>query len=262
MTVDGFQNEHASPSAAFDPEARATAFGYIDKLARLLRVEVLGLEHVPPGRAILVANHTFGWDAVFVMAAVWHAQHRTLWTLGEHAWWRFPFLRRIATALGTVDGTPAHAQQLLERDELLLVLPGGLRESVKPRQLRYRLMWGNRYGFVRAAIRHRAPLLPVACIGADDLFDFVGNAFRRGERLLRRPGIPIPFPTRILPIPHRVTLRFIIGEPIATRHEPDEADDPAALRRIRHEVEGALSELIDIELARRAGIDLSANPRR
>jgi 1-acyl-sn-glycerol-3-phosphate acyltransferase len=261
-TLDGFRAEHACPSSTFSFEARANAYRYIDKLARLLRVEVLGLENLPAGRAILVANHTFGWDAVFVMSAVWHARQRTLWTLGEHAWWRFPFLRRLAATLGTVDGTPAHAQQLLEREELLLVLPGGLRESVKPRELRYRLLWGNRYGFVRAAIAHRAPIVPVACIGADDLFDFAGNAFRRGERLLRRPGIPIPLPTRILPIPHLVRLRFVIGEPIAPAHEPEQADDPAVLRRFRHEVEGALSELIEIELARRVGIELSTTPRR
>lgn len=261
-TLDGFRAEHACPSEPFDAAARARAYRYIERLARLLRVEVHGLDNLPAGRAVLVANHTFGWDAVFVMSAVWHAKHRTLWTLGEHAWWRFPFLRRVAAALGTVDGTPDHARQLLEREELLLVLPGGLRESVKPRELRYRLMWGNRYGFVRTAIAHEAPIVPVACIGADDLFDFVGNAFRRGERLLRRPGIPIPLPTRILPIPHLVRLRFVIGEPIAPRYRPDEADDPAVLRRQRHEVEGALSELIEIELARRVGIELSTAPRR
>jgi hypothetical protein len=32
--------------------------------------------------------------------------------------------------------------------------------------------------------------------------------------------------------------------------------DPATLRQLRHEVEGALHELLEIELARRAGIDL------
>ncbi len=130
------------------------------------------------------------------------------------------------------------------------------RARVKPRELRYHLLWGHRYGFIQAAIRNQAPIIPLASIGADDLFDFVGNAYRRGERLLRRPGIPIPLPARILPIPHLVRLRYIFGDPIVPPIGPELANDMDVVRRLRHEVEGALHELIETELARRAGIDL------
>ena len=78
-----------------------------------------------------------------------------------------------------------------------------------------------------------------------------------GEVWLRRTGIPVPLPSRILPIPHFVkALRFLFGTPIPPPARPEEADDPDVLRRVRHEVEGALHELIENELARRAGIDL------
>src|SRR4030095_7825793 len=106
--------------------------------------------------------------------------------------------------VGTVEGSHETADLLLSNDELVLLLPGGLREAVKPRELRYRLLWGQRYGFVRAAIRNQAPIVPIASFGADELFDFCGNASRRGERLLRRTGFPIPLPSRIFPIPHLV----------------------------------------------------------
>lgn len=62
--------------------------------------------------------------------------------------------------------------------ELVLVLPGGLCEAVKPHELRYRLLWGHRYGFVRAALRHGAPLVPVASLGADDIIHLVGDRVR------------------------------------------------------------------------------------
>ncbi|HVH45868.1 MAG TPA: hypothetical protein VM925_26120, partial [Labilithrix sp.] len=88
------------------------------------------------------------------------------------------------------------------------------------------------------------------------LFDLVGNAYRRGERLLRRTGIPVPLPSRLLPIPHFVRLRFVFGEPIVPPAEPELASDPAAVRRLRREVEGALHETIELELARRVGIAL------
>jgi 1-acyl-sn-glycerol-3-phosphate acyltransferase len=257
VAIDGFQPAHRDSFVAFEPQFASRFYDGAAWLSRWLHMEVRGVGNVPAGRALLVANHTFGWDVIFAAAAVWRDLHRHVWMLGEHAWWKFPFLRRIAAAVGTVDGTPANADRLLANDELVLTLPGGLRESVKPRELRYRLLWGERYGFVRAAIRNGAPMVPLACIGADDLFDFVGNAYRRGERWLRRSGIPIPLPSRILPIPHLVRICFIFGEPIAPGVAPEAADDPAVVRRLRHEVEGALHELIESELANRAGIDVA-----
>jgi 1-acyl-sn-glycerol-3-phosphate acyltransferase len=258
MSFDGFHDGHKEAFVAYDPQAAARFDCILGAIAQSMHVTCSGIERIPRGRALLVANHTFGWDVMFPMSAIRRELGRNVWALGEHAWWRAPFLRRAAATLGTVDGTPANVDRLLEKDELVLVLPGGLREAVKPRELRYRLLWGKRYGFVKAAIRNRAPIVPMACIGADDLFDFVGNAYRRGERLLRRTGIPIPLPARILPIPHLVKLEFVIGEPIAPPTDRAAADDPRALRRLRHEVEGAVHELIEIALARRSGIDVSA----
>lgn len=255
MTIDGFRVEHQLPFVAFDPNVARSVHETVSRLSRLLKVEVEGIDRLPSGRALLVANHAFGWDVLFPMAAITRALQRRVWALGEHAWWKVPFLRRIAAAVGTVDGTPANVDRLLGADELVLVLPGGLREAVKPRELRYRLLWGKRYGFIRAAIRNRTPIVPLACIGSDDLFDFVGNAYRRGERILRRSGIPVPLPARILPIPHLVPLRFVIGEPIAPPASIA-ANDDGIVRRFRREVEGELHELIETELARRAGIDL------
>jgi 1-acyl-sn-glycerol-3-phosphate acyltransferase len=256
MTVDRFRPELAEAVVAFSPHVAQGFYQAVSRLSRVARAEVVGVENVPRGRAMIIANHTFGFDVMIPMAAVWQSTGRPVWALGEHAWWKFPFLRRLAAAVGTVDGTPKNADRLLSHEEIILVLPGGLREAVKPRELRYRLLWGERYGFVRAAIRNQAPIVPLACIGADDFFDFVGNAYRRGQRLLRRTGIPLPLPSRILPIPHLVRLRFVFGEPIPPPSPPELADDDVAVRRLRHEVEGAIHELIERELAHRAGIDL------
>ena len=71
-----------------------------------------------------------------------------------------------------------------------------------------------------------------------------------------RRCIPVPLPSRILPLPHFVPWRFVLGEPIPPRFPSDQADNPAAQHQLRHEVEGALHELLETELARRAGIDL------
>ena len=254
-SVDGFHPDDAQPYMSFDPDTAGRFYEYVERAAELLGVEFEGLERIPEGRVLLVGNHGFGWDVVFLMARIWSSSGRTVWALGEHAWWKWPFVRKVAAAVGTVDGTPANVDTLLERDELVLVLPGGLREAVKPRDLRYRLLWGHRYGFVRAAIRNQAPIVPVACIGGDDLFDLVGNAFGRGERWLGRSGFPLPLPRRLLPLPHLVRFRFVVGEPVPS--PPARAlENERWVKRFRREIEGELHELIELQLARRAGIDL------
>jgi 1-acyl-sn-glycerol-3-phosphate acyltransferase len=255
MSIDGFKPEHRDAFVAFDARAAERLYGLLGWLSRHLAVDVEGIEKIPKGRALLVANHAFGWDIAFPMAAIWNAEQRPVWALGEHAWWKVPFLRRLAASVGTVDGTRENVDRLLSRDELVLVLPGGLREALKPRELRYRLLWGHRYGFIRAAIRNQAPLVPLAAIGADDVFDLIGNAFRRGERVFHTKKLPIPRPAHLVPIPHFVRLRYVVGDPILPRARPEQADDEELVRRLRHEVEGALHELIETELAARAGID-------
>lgn len=256
MSIDGFRAEQHQAFVAYDHDVARRVCAGLDWVSHRIHAEVNGLGHIPSGRALLVANHAFGWEVAFPVATVRHDLDRPVWTLGEHAWWKVPFVRRLAAAVGVVDGTRENVDQLLEHDQLVLVLPGGLREAVKPRELRYRLLWGHRYGFIQAAIRNQTPIVPLASIGADDLFDLVGNAYRRGERWLRRTDVPIPLPSRILPIPHRVRLRFIFGEPIMPVVGPEMASDMTAVRRLRHEVEGALHELIETELARRVGIEL------
>lgn len=244
MAFDGFVPGETDAFVGFSASVSERFFAAVDIVGRKLGVDVQGIDRLPDGGALLVANHTFGWDAAFAVARIHAKTGRTVWALGEHLWWRVPLLRRVASAVGVVDGTHANVDALLAAGELVLVMPGGLREAVKPRELRYRLLWGHRYGFVRAALANRVPLVPLACIGGDDLVSVVGDAYARGRRL--HLSIPVPRLTR----PRRTPLRFIIGEPIPVEGR---AEDETTLRRIRREVEGALHELIELELARRIG---------
>jgi 1-acyl-sn-glycerol-3-phosphate acyltransferase len=252
---DHFDAAHKEAFVGFD-EADAERFwaraaAWADRVGATLR----GVEHLPPGRALIVANHAFGWDVAFAVALVRRSVGRRVWVLGEHLWWEVPFLRGLAARVGVVDGTAANVDRLLARDELVLVLPGGLREALKPRELRYRLLWGNRYGFIRAALRNGAPLVPLAALGADEWVDWVGDPYDRGRRWLRPLGIHLPLPRPWLGLPwvHRVRPEYVFGEPVTPTAGPGAENDAAALRRLRREVEGALHELIEEELARRSG---------
>lgn len=263
MTLDGFDPRDAQAFGGYSPDTSEHFYGWVQRLARWLHVEVDGIENLPAGRALLVANHAFGWDVAFAVAAIRARTGRNVFVLGEHLFWRVPLIRQLACKVGTVDGTRENVDELLSADQLVLVLPGGMREAVKPGALRYRLLWGHRHGFVRAAIHNQAPIVPVAALGADDLFDFVGDAIARGHRFLDPiglSGVPLPRPRHLLPhhlhVRPRKPLRYVIGEPIAPPFPASSEDDPQALRTLRWMSEGALHELIDLELARRAHVSM------
>ena len=252
MSLDGFLEKHKHAFVAYSPAVAETFGDMLERFGRKVHVEVKGIERLPKGRALLVGNHPFGFDVAFAMARIHEVTGRRVFALGEHAWWAVPGLRRLAAAVGTVDGTPENVDALLAADELVLVLPGGLREAMKPRELRYRLLWGHRYGFVRAALRNRAPLVPLACLGADDLFNIVGDAFARARKL--HLPFPLPRPSHLFPVPHFRALRYVIGEPIPVddvAYDP-EHDEEHHVRRLRREVEGAIHEIFEAELAERA----------
>lgn len=238
MSLDGFAPCDKDAFVAFSDTLAERLGESIDRLGRRLHVDVDGIDRIPRGRALLVANHAFGfWDLALAAARIRGETGRTVWALGEHLWWRVPIVRRLASSVGVVDGTQDNVDALLAADQLVLVLPGGLREAMKPRELKYRLLWGHRYGFVRAAMRNEAPLVPLACLGGDDIFDLSGDAFARGKKL--HLTIPLPMPIHIH-LPH---LRFVVGEPIDPRMREEKS--------LRREVEGAIHELIEEELARR-----------
>ncbi|MFO0615424.1 MAG: lysophospholipid acyltransferase family protein [Polyangiaceae bacterium] len=250
--IDGFDIELSDAYKGYSPRVAGPFWRSIDRVSERLHVELAHPDRIGAGAALLVMNHAFGWDAMLPMAAIQRATGRQVWALGEHLWWKVPFLRTLAARVGAVDGTAANVDRLLQNGELVLVLPGGLREAMKPRELRYRLLWGRRYGFVRAALRNQARLVPLAGIGADEVFDLVGDAYGRGRRWLKR-DFPIPRPEWGLPIPHFPRLRYIVGDPIEATLMPDETEEHAA-RRLRREARGALEELIDDALAERAGV--------
>jgi 1-acyl-sn-glycerol-3-phosphate acyltransferase len=238
---------------SYDASKAERSLAAASGLGRLLHARVEGVERVPQGPALVVSNHAFGWDVAIPMASLAAHSGRRVWFLGEHLWWRVPYLRDLAAASGVVDGTRENARHLLEQGELVAVLPGGLREALKPEQLAYRLLWGSRAGFARVAIASGAAVVPLASIGADDVFRLVGNAFLRGDRWFGHHTLPIPR----LRLPHRTHLAYIFGEPIVPRVGPELADDPVEARRLVHEVRGALDEILTCELAARAGVDVA-----
>jgi 1-acyl-sn-glycerol-3-phosphate acyltransferase len=147
----------------------------VDFLYRLwFRCEVEGVENVPSqGGALLVSNHAGALppDAGMIAKAIKeeHPRSRKLHITVEHFFKGYPIFSMLLPKLGAVPAHPANVHRLLcDEQQLVLVFPEGRKGSEKLYRDRYRVQRFGRGGFVAAAMKARAPIVPVAVVGAEE----------------------------------------------------------------------------------------------
>ena len=131
------------------------------------RVEVEGVENVPSeGGALLVSNHSGALppDAATIARAIReeHPNPRPLNITVEHFFKGYPLFSALIPKIGCVPAHPANVHRLLyDEEQLVLVFPEGRKGTEKPFHQRYRLQRFGRGGFVSAAMRAQAKIVPV-----------------------------------------------------------------------------------------------------
>ena len=252
-------NEYGYDPFGFDPAyGRELLVGMGLVYRHWLRVETRGIERVPQGRVLLVANHagnTFAWDgAMLAIAMLLEAEPpRMVRGMGEYYLPTIPFFSVFMHRLGSVVGTPANCVQLLEHEEAVMVFPEGQRGFVKPYSRRYQLQAFG-LGFMRLALETDTPIVPIGIVGGEEQSPGIANIPALG-RLVGSPAFPITplFPwlglAGFLPLPVKFRIHF--GEPL--RFEGDPNDDDAAIEKHVEVVKDRIRELIAEGLEQRSG---------
>jgi 1-acyl-sn-glycerol-3-phosphate acyltransferase len=222
------------------------------------RTEVLGVHNIPTdGGALIVANHAGGlWalDGVMTATAV-HDEtpdHRFLRMLGADLLFTTPVIGSLARKTGSTLACNPDAERLLATGELVGVWPEGFKGIGKPFGERYKLQRFGRGGFVSAALRTGAPIIPTSIVGSEEIHPMIGNA-KTVARVLGLPYFPITptFPwlglLGLVPLPSKWYIEF--GEPIETAsYGPEAADDPMLVfeltDRVREQIQGTLYRLL------------------
>lgn len=247
-----------------DPEIQERLRPLLEALLdRYFHLAVDGAENIPgTGRALLVANHggALPWDALVLTAALARGGDRggagrAVRALVEDPVMTAPFLGTLMTRLGCVRASQDNATRLLERDESVAVFPEGMLGLGKLYRQRHRLQRFGRGGFVRLALRTRAPILPVAIVGAEETAPLLARLevfFRshggKGSGLPYLPITPLfPLlgPLGLLPLPARWRIR--VGTPIFVHEELPDADDIAVgevAARVRELVQAQVNALV------------------
>lgn len=115
--------------------------------------------------------------------------------LDQH--FQIPFFREYVSGTGGVSSTPSSLNYLTStkpekpytgRATLLII--GGASESLECQPRKYRILVRRRKGFVKIALRHGTPLVPVFSFGETDIYDQVygseGSTLKKVQHFIRK----------------------------------------------------------------------------
>jgi len=253
------QDEFGFDPFGFQPDFLKYVLPFAQFLLRkYFRTESFGIENIPEGRVLIVANHSgqIPIDGVVICSSALFDRKppRMLRSMVEKFVPTIPFASYFFARTGQVVGTPENCVRLLDREEAILVFPEGVGGISKTFDKRYQLQRFG-LGFMRLALRTNTPIVPLAVIGAEEQAPAFHNAKKVGG-VLGMPAFPLtptfPWlgPLGLLPYPVRYRLHF--GEPLTFEGEPDDAD------RVMQEkvdvVKDAISGLIAAGLEQRSGV--------
>lgn len=152
---------------------------------------------------------------------------------------QLPFIRSISLRTSCVDASRATAQRCLKAGHSVFVMPGGEIEQLETICGRERVFLNSRLGFVKLALQHGVPLVPMYVFGNSDLYSTY--RFAHGLRLWISKALHIALPIYsgdlglyMYPtpfgFPRPVAQNVVFGDPVRFEHtaEPSRVQVAAA----------------------------------
>jgi len=217
---------------------------------RYFRVECHGIESLPQGPVMLVANHgshVLAWDGAMILTTCLLDADppRLVHGMGEHRLMTLPVLGAAARRIGAVDGLRDTCSDLLRAGGAVLTFPEGVKALQRSFSERYRLMSFG-HGFMHVALATGAPIVPIAVIGGEEEAPLLANP-RWLARLVGTPVAPIT-PTVVFPLPVKYRIHF--GTPLRFRGPAS----PEVVARHVATVRSTLQELVRRGVAMRGHV--------
>jgi 1-acyl-sn-glycerol-3-phosphate acyltransferase len=239
------QNEYGYDPFGFhrdDLKAAALVVRWLYK--HYFRTRTHGIENCPPGRLMLVANHSgqLPYDGLNIGGAMLFEADppRLVRSMVERYVPTLPFVSYVLARWGQILGSPDNCRRLLQDEECILVFPEGAKGISKPFTRRYQLQEFG-LGFMRLALATDTPIVPVAVVGAEEQAPGINLAPL--AKLIGAPAFPVmPIPPFFpaIPLPSRYSIYF--GEPMhfVGHHDDDDEQIEQLVKSVRLSIESML----------------------
>lgn len=254
--IQQHRNEVGFDPFGFDPATARYMLAFGAFLHRFyFRTSVQGIEHVPAGRVLFIANHSgqVPLDGVIVGTSLMLDAEPPRFPRSMVEKWSasLPFFSTLFPRCGQVVGSPENARRLLQNDEAIVVFPEGSRGISKTFDRRYQLGEFG-LGFMRLALETDTPIVPVSVIGAEEQYPSIANLAPLAK-LLQTPAIPL-MPQLLFgmfaPLPTKYRVHF--GEPLRFQGDPD--DDDSVIEEKVWVVKATIQSMINRGLKERKSI--------
>lgn len=212
------------------------------------KVRLFGKENVKDRPYIIVSNHSgqIAIDGMLISTAFATEikPARVLRSMVERFFTGLPFIGLWAQQGGAVLGDRHNCIQLLHKGESILSFPEGVRGVSKSTKDFYKLQKFTR-GFFRMALTSQTAILPIAVVGAEEVFPYVIQA----HGLARKLGLPaLPLSANYVPLPSPIDIH--IGEEFELPKISPDASDKEIDEHI-YKIEKTIKDLIDYGLKNR-----------
>lgn len=227
------------------------------------RVETFGISNIPSsGPVLLVGNHAgvLPYDATMLKVAIQkeHQSHRDIRFMVEDFLFHFPFLGSLMNRFGGVRASQENAQELIHKNHAVIVFPEGVKGLGKLYRDKYHLARFGRGGFVRLCLKTRAPLVPIAFIGSEEIHPMIGKE-TFVSKMVGVPYTPITWtfpllgPLGLIPLPSKWSIHVL--PPIDfTQYDPSAEKDRVLVYKLANQVKEQIQETIVEQLKKRRSI--------
>ncbi|CAK4651788.1 hypothetical protein LEN26_016229 [Aphanomyces euteiches] len=222
-TVSTMVGLPAQTGCRFNRELLAKPSRFMEAFARYFSFQLIRTVPLDPKETYIFAYHPHGIMPGTVMwmqfTQQWHSLFPGIFAfpLSASIVHYFPGIRDAIQYLGAREVTRTTFSHALRAGESIFVVPGGQAELVEsqPRVNQVRVYTGHK-GFLRLALEHGTPVVPVLSYRESDILENI--RFPAMQRwFIKRFALPCPhYPHGWLglPIPHRVPVPVVVGEPL------------------------------------------------
>jgi len=150
--------------------------------------------------AMYVGNHSmYGvLDSPMLIDYLYNEHQVAVVSIADHSHFYLPLWRSVVKKFGAVDGVPAYVREAMQQGYSILVFPGGGREVLKREGEQYRLIWKQRYGFLKLAQEFGYDIVPFAALGGDEVFDIGFDANKVVQHQYFQKLLQVPQLCRLL----------------------------------------------------------------